>query len=120
MGLDMYLYRKEINQVAYWRKSNAIHNWFITYESDGEDESCKPINVTRDSLIALRDTCVKVLELHTQDAAEEFLPPVGGFFFGSTEIDEWYWKDVEETAEKLTVIIDQSTEDQMFEYYAWW
>ena len=118
MGLDMYLYEKEVNQVAYWRKANAIHNWFIT-NAEVEDNGT-PIHVSRSKLIELRDTCTKVLEIQTEDAAQELLPPVGGFFFGTTEIDDWYWYDVKKTEEALTVIINQSTEDQMYEYYASW
>jgi hypothetical protein len=118
MGLDMYLYEKEVNQVAYWRKANAIHNWFIT-EAEVTD-NCEPISLSRETLIKLRDTCTQVYELHTVEAAMEFLPPVGGFFFGTTEIDDWYWQNVKETEEALTVIINQSTEDQMYEYWASW
>lgn len=28
MGLDMYLYKEKSEEVAYWRKANAIHAWF--------------------------------------------------------------------------------------------
>ena len=118
MGLDMYLYEKEVSEVAYWRKANAIHNWFIT--NWGAEDDCSPISVPKKGIVELRDTCTKVLELHTADAAMEFLPPVGGFFFGSTEIDDWYWEDVKQTEEALTVIINQSTDDATFEYQASW
>ena len=35
-------------QVGYWRKVNAIHNWFIENLTDGED-NCQPIYVPRGS-----------------------------------------------------------------------
>ena len=28
MGLDMYINSKEGNEIAYWRKEPAIHDWF--------------------------------------------------------------------------------------------
>ena len=28
MGLDMFLQDREGNEVAYWRKANAINGWF--------------------------------------------------------------------------------------------
>jgi hypothetical protein len=34
-----------------------------------------------------------------------YLPPAEGFFFGSTEIDEWYWQDIDETIEQLTKVL---------------
>jgi hypothetical protein len=48
------------------------------------------------------------------------LPPVAGFFFGSDQIDDWYWEGIKDTADKLTAIIDETSEDQMFEYQASW
>ena len=119
MGLDMYLYRKETDQVAYWRKDNAIHNWFITNYADGVDD-CRIMEVDRIGLIALRDVCLYVSASSNPELAMELLPPVAGFFFGSHQIDEWYWEGVTETAEKLTAIIDETSEDQMFEYQASW
>jgi hypothetical protein len=119
MGLDMWLYRKSVDEVAYWRKDNAIHNWFITNYADGVDD-CSSVEVDRIGLITLRDTCLKVLEANNAEIAIELLPPVAGFFFGPTQIDEWYWSGVIETVEKLTTIIDETSEDQMFEYQASW
>ena len=118
MGLDMYLYQKETHEVAYWRKANAIHGWIIN--NTGVIDDGTPIHISKRLLIQLRDTCADVLEKGTSDYAEEMLPPTSGFFFGSTEVDDWYWQDIKETVTKLTDIIDQSIEDQEFEYYASW
>jgi hypothetical protein len=117
MGLDMYLYQKETHEVAYWRKANAIHCWFMKL-TDIDD--CSPVSVDKSALIELRDDCQKVLDEGTIGTAMELLPPASGFFFGSTEIDEWYWSDIRETLTKLNEIIDNSTEDQEFEYRASW
>jgi hypothetical protein len=114
----MYLYEKQVHEVAYWRKANAIHNWFITNHSDIDD--CKPIELNKQDLYDLRELCIKVLDVHTTDYAEEMLPPASGFFFGSTEIDEWYWQNIKETIDLLNKAIDCSTDDAMFEYQASW
>ena len=119
MGLDMWLYEKQVHEVAYWRKENAIHNWFVTNYADGVDD-CSSIEVDRIGLIMLRDICLKVSESGNAELAMELLPPVAGFFFGSHQIDEWYWEGVKETATKLTEVIDESVEDAMFEYQASW
>ena len=113
----MYRYEKEVSEVAYWRKANAIHGWIINHTNAIDD--CTPIALRKEDIIELRDTCIKVIEANTQDAAEEFLPPMAGFFFGGG-IDDWYWDNVKETINKLTTIINQSVDDATFEYQASW
>lgn len=117
MGLDMYLYRKETEEVAYWRKANAIHGWFMQFT---DEDNCTPVKIDMSALIELRDDCQKVIDEGTVETAMELLPPTSGFFFGSTEIDEWYWSDIKTTLEKLNDIISTSTDDQEFEYCASW
>ena len=117
MGLDMYLYRKDVDQVAYWRKDNAIHGWFIKNYADGVDD-CKPIEVDRIGLITLRDICLRVAQANNTELAMELLPPVSGFFFGSTTYDEYYYGDLNDTIE----IINRCLESKFdyFEYQASW
>ena len=118
MGLDMWLYEKQVHEVAYWRKANAIHGWIINHVNAVDD--CTPISLTKQDLIDLREVCIDVLKVHTNDYAEEMLPPTSGFFFGASEIDEWYWEDIKDTIGKLNVALEQSVDDAMFEYQASW
>jgi hypothetical protein len=74
-------------QVAYWRKFNALHGWFVNECGGGIDE-CQNINVDEDKLVELLETLKKVSDNFT--LAKELLPPVQGFFFGGDEIDEAY------------------------------
>lgn len=46
--------------VGYWRKANAIHGWIVRNLADGVDE-CQRINMSREDLVSLRDSCVKEL-----------------------------------------------------------
>ena len=126
MGLDMYLTAKryvsdyndadkvigteimrhfpELNEtqtvrevtvrVGYWRKANAIHKWFVDNVQEGED-NCHSYYVSREKLQELRDTCERVLAFRELATAQ--LPPASGFFFGNTDLDEWYYRDLEET-----------------------
>jgi hypothetical protein len=89
--------------VAYWRKANAIHKWFVDNCQDGVDE-CQESHVERAQLIELRDLCKSVLNDIGQ--AEGKLPPTGGFFFGSTAIDEYYKQDLNDTVKQLSRILD--------------
>ena len=116
MGLDMYLYEKQVNQVASWRKANAIHGWII--DRTGAVDDCTPINLVKQDLYDLREICIEVLS--DPDKAEKLLPPTKGFFFGSYDIDEWYWSDIQDTVDKLNKIIDESVDDAVFEYQASW
>lgn len=98
-----FLSKETEYQVGYWRKANAIHNWFVENCADGKDE-CQPIHVNKDELQELLDTCQKVLKDHSK--AEELLPTQSGFFFGSTDYDGWYFEDLQYTVELLTDILE--------------
>ena len=117
MGLDMFLFRKTIDEVAYWRKANAIHGWIIR-QTDSVDD-CTPIHISMHLLTSLRDDCLEVIK-GGEEKAWELLPPESGFFFGSNTIDEWYWQDIKDTIEKLNTALEQSVDDAMFEYVASW
>jgi hypothetical protein len=66
MGLDMYLSRKrrdtqEVEEVAYWRKANHIHQWFVENVQGGED-NCQEYRVSREQLQTLLETVKTVLQ----------------------------------------------------------
>jgi len=48
-------------QVAYWRKANAIHAWFVENVQDGVDE-CQRTYVSREDLEELLDVVTRVLD----------------------------------------------------------
>jgi hypothetical protein len=99
----------------YWRKANAIHGWFVEQCQDGRDE-CQESYVSRDKLNELLSYCRQALE--TKDA--EILEPKGGFFFGSTEIDEYYWNDIEQTVIGLEKALTLPEKEYEFYYQASW
>lgn len=101
--------------VGYWRKANQIHNWFVKWVGGGED-NCQAMYLGRSALDALRTSCTAVLADHSK--AEELLPTGTGFFFGSTDYDEWYYEQLEHTIK----IIDRclASNKKYFEYQASW
>ena len=104
--------------VGYWRKANAIHQWFVEKVQDGVDE-CQVSRVHREQLQELKDTCDGVLANATK--AGELLPTTSGFFFGGTDYDEWYHESVKHTSEMLGMILSNPTfEDCDFEYQSSW
>jgi len=89
--------------VAYWRKANAIHKWFCNL--DGGRDECQSIYVTMNNLLELRTACQLVVDGDVEP--ERFLPTQAGFFFGSTDYDEWYEEDLKNTIAQ----IDRATKD---------
>lgn len=83
--------------VFYWRKANAIHRWFVDHVQDGRDE-CQHSIVHPEVLLGLVDICEQISADHSK---KELLTPTSGFFFGSTEYDEWFFSDIKETATGL-------------------
>lgn len=103
-------------EAAYWRKANHIHKWFVDNVQEGEDD-CHHYFVSREQLIELKETCQEVLLIPS--CAPEVLPNQSGFFFGGTEYDEWYFKDLRNTIEQIDFCLKYPT-DWDFVYNASW
>lgn len=109
-------------EIGYWRKANAVHKYFVDKCASGKDE-CQEIYVDREELVKLKDICGQLSLTKDVEQAKELLPPQSGFFFGGTEIDEWYFKDVEYTYNLLNKILEKIPEDDCdyeFIYRASW
>lgn len=108
---------KEVSiDAGYWRKANAIHDWFVREVQGGED-NCAPHYVSREQLVELKEVCEQVLA--DREQAKELLPTASGFFFGSQEYDQYYFDDLESTVQ----IVDKCLTlplDWEFEYRSSW
>lgn len=102
-------------EAMYWRKANAIHNWFVCNIQGGEDD-CKEYFVGRGDLEELLSSCRQALE--TRD--HEILEPREGFFFGSCLIDEYYWEVIEATAVGLERALTLPEKEYDFYYQSSW
>ena len=129
MGLDMYLTAKQymfsfneedkakadeikkllgtdlpVKEVAmeamYWRKANAIHDWFVTMVQEGVDD-CKEYFVDTEQLDDLIALCNEALT--TKDT--DLLQTSSGFFFGSTEYDQYDWDEITRTRDELSKLL---------------
>lgn len=83
-----------IEEVGYWRKANQIHNWFVKNIQHNVD-NCEEYFVSKEQLKTLLKICKQVLK--NKELASELLPTTNGFFFGGTEYDEYYFKDIKHT-----------------------
>ena len=106
---------------AYWRKANAIHAWFVDKVQGGVDE-CQVAYVSREQLTELRAACVTVLDADSNRAAvaeDVGLLPRGGFFFGNTDLDEWYFESLRYTRDRISLLLDAG-DDYSFTYQSSW
>lgn len=106
-------------EVAYWRKSNAIHKWFVDNVQNGVDD-CGEYEVTYEKLEELLELINKVLS--EKGKASNLLPTQGGFFFGDTKYDDYYFDDLEYTKGQLEKLINnkESMRGWYFEYHSSW
>lgn len=133
--------------VGYWRKANAIHKWFVDNVQDGEDD-CRTYYVSREKLKELKRVCEEVIKIaivkkgkinngwsmengkkiyHEEDGeyianaedVADILPTTSGFFFGTTEYDQYYLNDVKDTIQIINKCLALSSEWD-FDYYASW
>lgn len=147
---DKYGYERIMEEVGYWRKANQIHNFFVENVQCGEDDCSYHNECTKEILEDLLDRCYKVLTgsimmlgqvkngqqyvdgkwvdcmepgkvIINPEVAEELLPSCGGFFFGSTEYDEYYMQDIENTIEIIKkVLATTDFETQAIYYVSSW
>lgn len=97
-------------EIGYWRKANHIHQWFVENAQNGVD-NCGEYYVGKDTLEDLLEICKKIQS--DNSLAEELLPPASGFFFGGDELDEWYYKDIQNTIE----VLEEALGDTSADYY---
>jgi hypothetical protein len=131
-----------VEEVACWRKANAIHRWFVENVQQGED-NCGEYRVSEDDLRELLSLCTQVLEaselvdgeittgytfengervpivekgrvIKDQSKARELLPTQNGFFFGNTDYDQYYRDDIKYTKEALEHLL---AEERSGDYY---
>jgi len=109
---------KITEEVAYWRKANQIHRWFVENVQQGEDD-CREYLVDTEDLKKLLATVKKVLA--NRSKADDLLPPQLGFFYGSLEKDEYYFNALEYTRKMLEKTLKKPlVGNQSYYYRASW
>lgn len=120
--LEDYIYRVDASkvvltdyEVGYFRKFNALHSYIVKNFANGEDD-CRKIYLSTRDIKQILETLKEVNE----DNASQVLPNQTGFFFGSQEYDEWYFKDVEnaiELFEKVLKVLESDNRGKWDFYY---
>jgi hypothetical protein len=134
-----------IEEIGYWRKANQIHSWFVNNIQEGKDD-CGEYYISEDKMIELLALCKKIKEqcplvdgaitngyrfengikmpivqegkeMANPEIAQVLLPAQSGFFFGSTDYDEYYMADIDNTIEILEAALKEEGD---FYYSASW
>ena len=105
-----------IEEVCYWRKFNALHGWFVENVQGGNDD-CGEYYVDKSDIVYLLETLNEISD--DPSKAGKLFPPYEGFFFGSTEVDDYYWGDVRETIKVLDKLINTEWDGQLFYSSSW-
>lgn len=112
-------------EIAYWRKANQIHKWFVDNVQDGVD-NCGRYYVGLERLKELHALCNTLLKDYGKSKrkgialAKELLPTQSGFFFGSTDYDEYYWDDLKSTVEQLEELFKSHETGCSYVYHSSW
>ena len=103
-------------EVAYWRKANAIHDWFVDNVQGGEDEG-QPSRVEVEHLDDLRAKCEEAIQ--AGGFIEGLMPRED--FFGNTDDPQYYLQDCKDTIEQIDKALGEFPPDKWtYEYYASW
>ena len=100
-------------EVAYFRNVNFLLPFFEY------GENCSRLEIDDYKIDELLFKCKQVLEDHS--LAETLLPTQGGFFFGNSEYNDWYFEDVKEVYDKFSEIAeDFNSDEDMLAMVCWW
>lgn len=133
MGLDIYMFKvkkttKEVStngldlsngeKVAYFRKVNCLYGYFQN-QLDDEYTAFVSHNVVDDIVEKAESIIHKAKETPNdwQEFAKDTLPTCSGFFFGSTEYDEWYLEGVQLIIDQLSSVLNDWDDDAIYYIY---
>lgn len=112
--IDINKVSEIVESVGYWRKFNALHNWFVNNIQDGED-NCEDSWISEQQLKQLLNILEKI---HSKKCSpEELMPTQSGFFFGSIEYDEYYYQNVADSIDIIKTVLEETDFSQASIYY---
>lgn len=116
MGLDIKISHGK--NAWYFRKYNWLYGWVRRKLKIAELKNCEHYQLTRSMVNDLIDDITNVLS--DNSLAEKVLPTESGFFFGSTEYDEWYYDDLRDAKEQLTQLLTEMSDGEPADFWSWY
>ena len=114
-GINSGKIQEVLEEVAYWRKFNALHIWFVNNIQNSVDD-CGEYHLSKQNVVKLLSTLKQVDTDNSK--AEELLPAVGGFFFGGTHYDGWYFENVKRSIEIFEEVLQNIEIPNSYYYYS--
>ena len=114
-GINSDKIQEVLEEVAYWRKFNALHIWFVNNIQNSVDD-CGEYHISKQNVIKLLSTLKQVDTDNSK--AEELLPAVGGFFFGGTHYDGWYFENVKRSIKIFEEVLQNIEIPNSYYYYS--
>jgi hypothetical protein len=127
MGLDATIVRitgpEEREVIADFRKVNFLHAWVQEHLNAGREHNCEEIDFNLEAMAGLVGTCAEVLT--NPELGPQLLPTRPGFFFGSTDYDDYYLEDVRHVRGVLLGILNNELRrvppgSGQYAYWSWW
>ena len=87
----MYFHKVKSEEIGYFRKANFLIPFFEGQIGD-KIGNLRGVDISKEDVNELLRRCNIVLNDHSK--AEELLPTECGFFYGSTDYDEYYFEKV--------------------------
>lgn len=139
---------KEEREIGYWRKFNALHS-FIANLKDKPDTNCDKLWLTKENINYIYETITTALDImdadkprvlvrlsgqdkleeydydyifpeETQDKVKEILAPCKGFFWGSDDVDMYYYVALKRSKEIFEKAKESKKKGNRVFYYSWW
>ena len=116
MGLDIKISHGKDSY--YFRKYNWLYGWVRRKLKLPEIKNCEHYKLHRSMVNDLIGDISNVLSDHS--LAKKVLPTEDGFFFGSTEIDSWYYKELTDAKEQLTQLLAKMIDGEPADFWSWY
>lgn len=130
MGLDIYFLKRKRSsenkseyhekELAYFRKVNCLVAFFE--DQYGFDRNDLAIVITKEMVNDLIERCDEVLL--NPELAPDRMPNTGGFFFGSTAYDEYYFDNLEDIIRNMKEYVlpefDKLKDNEDIVFYTSW
>lgn len=121
MGLDQFIVKKrsgneEHEIIISWRKENHLQNWFINHTDydEGTQEPSSEFGIEK------IEELLSDLKNVNEKNADTIMPTRSGFFYGSTNYDEYYFSAIKNEISELEEVIANHKEGDTYQYETWY
>ena len=138
--------RDDAEKIGYWRKFNALHSYIVTEIGKNPESNCEYIEMLESDIDTLLEKLGRIKEIldgapklkfetnewngqeystwdydkKTQNAVAKILAPQDGFFWGSTDINSFYYDNILSSIKIFIEAKRRAQAGQTIEYSSWW